>query len=107
MQNNNTRDEGIINIEGYIYRVSAKDVATQIKISKGDYLILKLYKEKKKKPFATIIHCMIGQAAKCWLEKHTERMEELESQAAVLEHIVKLYYQRYGPLRVIRRQQQP
>ena len=107
MEDKNTRNKGIIDIEGYIYRVTQKDVATQIKISKGDYLILKIYKEQKKKPFATIIHCMIGQAAKCWLEKHTERMEELESQAAQLEHIVKLYYQRYGPLRVIRRQQQP
>ncbi len=107
MQNNNTRDEGIINIEGYIYRVSAKDVATQIKISKGDYLILKLYKEKKKKPFATIIHCMIGQAAKCWAEDHASKIRELEEWVEKWRYTTSLYYEKYGPLRMPKPQQQP
>ena len=110
MENKNTRNEGIIDIEGYIYRVTQKDVATQIKISKGDYLILKLYKEQKRKPFATIIHCMIGQAAKCWVEDHASKLQELDETKLELEKwrdIALIYYKKYGPLRVIRRQQQP
>ena len=107
MEDEKQQETSLIDIEGYVYQVKREDTGSRIRISKGDYLILRVYREKKRKPIPTIIHCMIGQAAKCWLEKHTERIEELESQAAVLEHIVKLYYQRYGPLRVIRRQQQP
>jgi len=96
-----------INVEGFVYQVKRGDTGIRVRISKGDYLILRVYRENKRKPIPTIIHCMIGQAAKCWEEKHTLKIEELESQAALLAHIVKLYYQKYGPLRVIRRQQQP
>ena len=63
-----------IDREGYIHQVKREDTGSRIRISKGDYLILRVYREKKRKPIPTIIHCMIGQAAKCWLEDHDSKI---------------------------------
>lgn len=51
---------------------------------------------------------MIGQATECWEEKHDEKLKELEEmevirlKLAAAEHIMSLYAERYGPLRVKR-----
>ena len=46
---------------------------------------------------------MIGQATKCWEEKHDEKLRELEELRLKLlaaEHIMALYHEKYGPLHV-------
>ena len=37
-----------------------------------------IYREIYKKPLTTVLHVMIGTAAKCWEENHVEKMEELK-----------------------------
>ena len=68
--------------------------------------ILKIYKERYNIPLTAIIHEMIGTAAKCWEEKHDEKvreLEELQLKLLAAEHIMELYKQKYGPLPPLRR----
>ncbi len=93
---------GLIDIEGYVYQLKREGVGTLVQISKGDYLILRVYREKKRKPIPTIIHYMIGQAAKCWEEDHTSKIQELEKWVEKWKYAVSLYYKKYGPLKMPR-----
>ena len=56
-------ETGLIDIKGYVHQVKKEDTGSQIRVSKGGYIILRVYKEQKRKPVVTVLHCMIGQAA--------------------------------------------
>ena len=83
-----------------------------LRISEGDYTILNIYHELYKKPRSTILHEMIGTAAKCWEEKHDEQLAELRewkektADYELMARIIELYVQKYGRLRVRRKNQQ-
>ena len=86
---------------GYVYQVPDKNRAAMVRISVEDNILVASHREVHKKPRTTIIHLMIGQATKCWEEKHDEKVRELEELRIKLlaaEHIMELYKQRYGPL---------
>ena len=82
-----------------------------MRIAEGDYNIITVYRNLYNKPRTTILHEMIGTAAKCWEEKHDEQLKELREwknkteDYELMARIVELYKQKYGPLRVIRRNQ--
>ena len=91
---------------GYVYQVPDTTLAATVRIGVEDNILVLAYRERHKKPRTTIIHLMIGQATKCWEEKHDEKMRELqELQLKLLaaEHIMELYRQKYGPLPPLRR----
>jgi len=91
---------------GYVYQVPDKNRAAMVRISVEDNIFVSSYREVHKKPRTTIIHLMIGQATKCWEEKHDEKLRELEELQLKLlaaEHIMELYKQKYGPLPPLRR----
>ncbi len=81
----------------YVHRIKRQDVATHIVISAGDYDILRVYKEHLNVPMRTVIHLMIGTAAKCWEEKHDETMKSMLKRIRVQAKIIVAYIQKYGP----------
>ena len=84
-----------IDVPGFIYQVKKEDTGSQIRVSKGDYIILRVYKEQKRKPVVTVLHCMIGQAAKCWLEDHDSKIRELEEWVEKWKYTTGLYYAKF------------
>ncbi len=91
---------------GYVYQVPDTNRAATVRISVEDDILVLAFREVHKKPRTTIIHLMIGQAIKCWDEKHDEKLRELEELRLKLlaaEHIMELYKQKYGPLPPLRR----
>ena len=91
---------------GYVYQVPDSNLGAQVRVSVEDNILVSAYREANKKPRSTIIHLMIGQATKCWEEKHDEKiseLEELQLKLLVAEHIMELYKQKYGPLPPLRR----
>ena len=90
---------------GYVYQVPDKNRAAMVRISVEDDILVLAFREAHKKPRTTIVHLMIGQATKCWDEKHDEKVRELEELRVKLlaaEHIMEIYKQKYGPLHVKR-----
>jgi len=88
---------------GYVYQVPNSNLAAQARISVEDNILVLAYREVHKKPLTTIIHLMIGQATKCWEEKHDEKLkelEELQEKLIAAEFIMALYHKQYGPLHV-------
>jgi len=93
----------LLSMPRYVYQVSEQGRATMVRISAEDSILVSSYREVHKKPLTTIIHLMIGQATKCWEEKHDEKVRELEELRIKLlaaEHIMALYRKKYGPLHV-------
>ncbi len=96
----------------YVFRVTSQGKSRSMRITEGDYTILTVFGNLYKKPRTTILHEMIGTAAKCWEEKHDEQLKELRewkkktADFEPMERIIELYKQRYGPLRVKRLNQQ-
>ena len=93
----------LLKTPGYVYQVPDKNRAAMVRISVEDNILVSSYREVHKKPRTTIIHLMIGQATKCWEEKHDEKVRELEELRMKLltaEHIMALYHEKYGPLHV-------
>ncbi len=91
---------------GYVYQVPDKNRAAMVRISVEDDILVLAFREAHKKPRTTIIHLMIGQATKCWDEKHDEKLRELKELRLKLlaaEHIMALYNQKFGPLPPLRR----
>ncbi len=91
---------------GYLYQVTRQGRAKTLRISEEDYTILTVYSNLRKKPRTTIMHEMIGTAAKCWEEKHDEQLAELrewKKKTEDYELLVRIVEQKYGPLRVKRR----
>lgn len=90
---------------GYVYQVPDTTLATTVRISAEDNILVLAYRERHKKPRTTIIHLMIGQATKCWEEKHDAKMrelQELQERVTKAEFIMALYHKKYGPLHVRR-----
>ncbi len=83
----------------YVYRLKREDIATVVSIGSGDLHILKAYKGHLNIPIRTVLHHMIGTAAKCWEEKHDTYIQELEKRNRVLDEIVVTYLQKYGKIR--------
>jgi len=97
--------QSILDVEGYNYRINKDDVGTQLNISKGDLIILKIYREQKNKTMTTLLHAFLGLGIKCYEEKHDRKiieLKELQERVTKAEFIVALYFNKYGPLRVKR-----
>ena len=97
--------KSILDVEGYNYRINKDDVGTQLNISKGDLIILKIYREQKNKTMTTLLHAFLGLGIKCYEEKHDQKvieLKELRERVTKAEFIVALYLNKYGPLRVKR-----
>ncbi len=98
---------------GYIYQVTKQGKYKTLRISEDDYGILDIYHNLYKKPRTTILHEMIGAAAKCWVEKHVEQIEELTKrveETADYERVAYalfLYNEKYGPLKDLVKKEQP
>jgi len=91
---------------GYVYQVPDSNLGAQVRISVEDNILVLAFREAHKKPRTTIVHLMIGQATKCWDEKHDEKVRELEKLQLKLlaaDHIIELYNQKFGPLPPLRR----
>ncbi len=97
-----------LEVPGYVYRVTKQNKSKSMRISKEDYVILTIYNNLYKKPRATILHEVIGTAAKCWEEKHEEEIKQLQEWKGktadydILAKILSLYVQKYGQLPVIK-----
>ena len=59
-------------------RLSKKDAVASINIDLGDNTILKVYKNLLQAPMRTVIHFMIGTAARCYEEQHLQHIQDLE-----------------------------
>ena len=94
--------KSILDVEGYNYRINKDDVGTQLNISKGDLLILRIYRNMKNKTMTTLLHAFLGLGIKCYEEKHDQEIKELEERATKAEFIMGLYYHKYGSLCVKR-----
>ena len=82
----------------YVHRIKRQDTATHICISAGDYDILRAYKGLLNVPLRTVLHYMIGTAAKCWEEKHDETMKSMLERIRVQAKIIVAYIHKYGPV---------
>ncbi len=97
---------------GYVFRVTTQGKSRNMRIAEGDYDIITTYGNLYSKPRTTILHEMIGTATKCWEEKHAEQLPELlewrdkTKDYELMARIIELYKQKYGRLRVIRKDQQ-
>ena len=103
MENEIIGNTSILDIEHYNYGMTKDNYGCSVKVSKPDIIIIKAWAELKKKTNQTVLHAMIGQATKCWDEKHEFMITDMEERAVAAEHVVGLYFKRYGPLRVVRR----
>jgi len=83
----------------YVHRLKRKDISTVVSIGSGDLLILKAYKGHMGIPMRSVLHYMIGAAAKCWEEKHATYIQELQERNRTLAKIVAAYLQKYGRIR--------
>lgn len=93
----------ILEVEHYVYRIAPDNYGTNMKISEPDLFLIKAWAKKKKKTLQTVLHAMVGQATKCWDEKHEFQITDMEERAVAAEHVVGLYFKRYGPLPVVKR----
>jgi len=103
MNNEIIGNTSILDIEHYVYEITGDNYGCSMKVSKPDMFIVKAWGKKKKKTNQTILHAMIGQATKCWDEKHDFQISQFEERIAAAEHIISLYFERYGRLRVVKK----
>ena len=80
----------------YVHRIKRQDLAAEIAISAGDFDILRAYKEHLNIPMRSVLHYMIGTAAKCWEEKHDETMKNMLERIRVQAKIIVAYIHKYG-----------
>ena len=96
-------------VPGYVYRVTKQRKSKSMRVSEEDYTIITIYYNLYKKPRTTVLHEMIGAAAKYWEEKHEEKIKQLQewkdktADYDILAKILHLYVQKYGRLHVIKR----
>ncbi|MFC1934756.1 hypothetical protein ACFLXZ_00370 [Chloroflexota bacterium] len=106
------RETHVLKRPGYVFRVTAQGKSRSMRICEGDYDTISVYSNIYGKPRTTILHEMIGTAAKCWEEKHDEQLPELQEWKdktkgyELMARILELYKQKYGRLHVMRRKQQ-
>jgi len=84
--------------ESYVHRIKRQDAATNVDISAGDLDILRAYKEHLNIPMRSVLHYMIGTAAKCWEEKHYQIMKNMRERIRVQAKIIVAYIHKYGPV---------
>ena len=82
----------------YVHRLKRKDISTVVSIGSGDLDILKAYKEHLNIPMRSVLHYMIGTAAKCWEEKHDQTMKSMLERIRVQAKIIVAYIKKYGPV---------
>ena len=80
----------------YVHRIKRQDLAAEIATSAGDLDILRAYKEHLNLPMRSVLHYMIGTAAKCWEEKHDETMKNMLERIRVQAKIIVAYIHKYG-----------
>ena len=105
MEINKNIPKYMLDVEGYNYRINKDDVGTQLNISKGEHMVLKVYSKQKNKTLTTLLHTFTGLGIKCYEEKHDEKLlelEELREKLRKADFIIALYHRKYGPLRVKR-----
>ncbi len=111
MSEESSRETHVLQRPGYVYRVTAQGKSRSMRISEGDYDIISVYSDIYSKPRTTILHEMIGTAAKCWEEKHAEQLPELlewrdkTKDYEIMARIIDLYLKKYGPLHIKRKDQ--
>ncbi|MFC2003717.1 hypothetical protein ACFLV4_07255 [Chloroflexota bacterium] len=112
MSEESGKETHVLKRPGYVFRVTAQGKSRSMRISEGDYDIISVYSDSYGKPRTTILHEMIGTAAKCWEEKHDEQLPELQEwrdktmDYELMARIIELYHKKYDPLHVMRRKQQ-
>jgi len=74
-------------------------VYRKVGVSEGDHKILTMYAHKFGIPRTTVLHDMIGWAAKCWEEKHVQTIKELEEHDRTQTRIIVAYLRKYGPIK--------
>ena len=84
--------------ESYVHRIKRREMAAQVAISAGDYDILRAYKGHLNVPMRSVLHYMIGTAAKCWEEKHDETMRSMLERIRIQAKIIVAYIHKYGPV---------
>ena len=84
---------------GYRYVLTSSGVYRKMGISEWDHKILTIYAQKYRIPKTTLLHEMIGCAAKCWEEKHNQTIKELEEHNKTLRRIVIAYLRKYGRIK--------
>ena len=85
-----------------MHRLKPEDIKATIHIDSGDYYILKVYKGVLKAPMRSVLHFMIGRAAKCWEEKHDQQIADLNERVRIQAKIIVTYMNKYGPLHIKR-----
>ena len=80
------------------HRLPEKGAMASIHIDLGDRTILKVYKKLLQAPMRTVIHFMIGTAARCYEEKHIQQIQDLEERVQIQAEIIVTYIKKYGQL---------
>ena len=78
------------------YVLTRAGVYRKIGISEGDHEILTVYAHLYGIPRTTLLHEMIGCAAKCWEEKHVQTIKQLEEHEKTQTRIIVAYIKKYG-----------
>jgi len=99
MENQSINKEDTHRNAGYRYVLTRSGVYRKIGISEGDHKILTIYAHLYGIPRTTLLHEMIGCAAKCWEEKHVQTIKELEEHNKTLLTIVIAYLRKYGTIK--------
>jgi len=81
------------------YVLTRAGVYRKIGISEGDHTILTVYAHLYGIPRTTLLHEMIGCAAKCWEEKHVQTIKELEEHERTQTRIIVAYLRKYGTIK--------
>ncbi|MFC2003799.1 hypothetical protein ACFLV4_07685 [Chloroflexota bacterium] len=82
------------------YSLGREDRSTHIWVDEGDKTILKMYKRVLKSTMTAALHFLIGTGARCYEEKHLERITFLEERVRGQARIIVKYLEKYGQLRV-------
>lgn len=99
MENQSIDKEDTHRNAGYRYVLTRSGVYRKIGISEGDHTILTVYAHLYGIPRTTLLHEMIGCAAKCWEEKHVQTIKELEERLRIATKIAAAYLRKYGKIR--------
>lgn len=99
MENQQMDKEDTHRKKGYRYVLPRSAVYRKIGISEGDHTLLTVYAQHYGIPRTTLLHEMIGCAAKCWEEEHEQTIKELEERSKTMLKIIFAYLERYGPLK--------
>jgi len=74
-------------------------VYRKIGVSEEDYTILTIYANKFGVPRTTMLHDMVGYAAKCWEEQHEQTIKALKERIKTQARIIVAYLEKYGRIK--------